>query len=130
VIVKIEEAIQDVEGIEEIISTASRGMGSVSVEVNVDYEVTEVMDKVKNRIDAISTFPENTEKPIIARSDFQTQVVMVSVYGGVSERTLKEFSKQVRNEIVSLPGVTRAEILGSRPYEISIEVSEFKLQSY
>lgn len=130
VIVKIEEAIQDVEGIEEIISTASRGMGSVSVEVNVQYEVTEVMDKVKNRVDAISTFPENTEKPIIARSDFQTNVVLVSVYGGVSERTLKEFSKQVRNEIVSLPGVTRAEIIGSRPYEISIEVSEFKLQSY
>jgi multidrug efflux pump subunit AcrB len=130
VVIKIEEAIQDVEGIEEIISSASRGMGSVTVEVNVDYEVTEIMDIVKNRIDAISTFPENTEKPIIARNDFQQQVLMVSVYGGVSERTLKEFSKQVRNEIVSLPGVTRAEILGSRPYEISIEVSEFDLQSY
>jgi multidrug efflux pump subunit AcrB len=130
VVVKIEEAIQDVEGIEEIISSASRGMGSVTVEVNVDYEVTEVMDIIKNRIDAISTFPENTEKPIIARNDFQQQVLMVSVYGGVSERTLKEFSKQVRNEIVSLPGVTRAEILGSRPYEISIEVSEFELQAF
>lgn len=130
VVIKIEEAIQDIEGIEEIISTASRGMGSVTVEVNVDYEVTEVMDIVKNRVDAISTFPENTEKPIIARNNYQQQVVMVSVYGGVSERTLKEFSKQVRNEIVSLPGVTRAEVLGSRPYEISIEVSEFDLQSY
>lgn len=130
VIIKIEEAIQDVEGIHEIISSASRGMGSVTVEIDADYEVTEVMDVIKNRVDAISTFPENTEKPIIARNNFQQQVVMVSVYGNVSERTLKEYSQQIRNEIVTLPGITRAEILGSRPYEISIEVSEFDLQSY
>lgn len=130
VIIKIEEAIQDVEGIHEIISTASRGMGSVTVEIDADYEVVDVMDIIKNRVDAISTFPENTEKPIISRNRFENQVVMVSVFGSVSERTLKEFSKQVRNEIVTLPGVTRAEILGSRPYEISIEVSEFDLQSY
>ena len=130
VVIKIEEAIQDIEGIEEIISTAGRGFGSVQVEVNADYEVTEVMDQVKNRVDAISTFPENTEKPVISRNQFQQQVVMVTVFGDVSERSLKEFAKQVRNEVVTLPGVTRAEILGSRPYEISIEVSEFTLQSY
>jgi len=130
VVVKIEEAIQDIEGIEEIVSTATRGMGSIDIEVNADYEVSEIMDQVKNRVDAISTFPENTEKPVISRSTFQQQVIIVSVYGSVDERTLKEFSKQVRNEIVTLPGVTRAEILGSRQYEISIEVSEFDLQSY
>ncbi|MEJ2383231.1 MAG: efflux RND transporter permease subunit [Xanthomonadales bacterium] len=130
VVVKIEEAIQDIEGIEEIISTAGRGFGRVNVEVNADYEVTEVMDEIKNRVDAISTFPENTEKPTISRTQFQQQVVMVTVYGDVTERTLKEYAKQVRNEIVTLPGVTRAEILGSRPYEISIEVSEFTLQEY
>ncbi|MEE4294931.1 MAG: efflux RND transporter permease subunit, partial [Xanthomonadales bacterium] len=130
VVIKIEEAIQDIEGIEEIISTAGRGYGNVSVEVDADYEVTEVMDEVKNRVDSISTFPENTEKPVISRTQFQQQVVMVTVYGDVNERTLKEYAKQVRNEIVTLPGVTRAEILGARPYEISIDVSEFTLQAY
>jgi multidrug efflux pump subunit AcrB len=130
VVIKIEEAIQDIEGIEEIISTAGRGFGRVNVEVHADYEVTEVMDEIKNRVDAISTFPENTEKPIISRTQFQQQVVMLTVFGDVTERTLKEYAKQVRNEVVTLPGVTRAEILGSRPYEISIEVSEFTLQEY
>ena len=130
VVVKIEEAIQDIEGIKEIVSNANRGAGSVDIEVNADYVVTEVMDQVKNRVDAISTFPDNTEKPVISRSTFQQQVVIVSVYGDVNERTLKEFAKQVRNEIVTLPGVSRAEILGSRDYEISIEISEFDLQSY
>ena len=130
VVIKIEEAIQDIEGIEEIYSEARRGSGNVQVEVSADYELTDVMDQVKNRVDAISTFPENTEKPTISRTQFQQQVMFASVYGDVDERTLKEYAKQVRNEIVTLPGVTRAEILGSRPYEISIEVSEFTLQAY
>jgi multidrug efflux pump subunit AcrB len=130
VVIKIEEAIQDIEGIQEIYSTARRGSGNVRIEVHADYEVSDVMDQVKNRVDAIPSFPDNTEKPVISRTQFQQQVIFVSVYGDVDERTLKEYSKQVRNEIVTLPGVTRAEIIGSRPYEISIEVSEFTLQGY
>ena len=130
VLVRIEESIQDIEGIHEIQSTARRGSGTVQIEVSTDYDVLEVMNEIKSRVDAISTFPDNTEKPIVSRTRFQQQVNLVSIYGDVDERTLKEYVKQVRNEIVSLPGITRAEILGSRPYEISIEVSEFTLEQY
>ncbi len=129
ILIKIEEAIQDIEGIKEIISTGRRGSGTVQVEVSSGYDVPEVMNEIKSRVDAISTFPENTEKPIVSRTRFQQQVNLVSVYGDVDERTLKEYAKQVRNEIVNLPGITKAVILGSRPYEISIEVSEFTLRS-
>ena len=130
ILIKIEEAIQDIEGIEEIISTGRRGSGTVQIEVKSGYDVPEVMNEIKSRVDAISTFPDNTENPIVSRTRFQQQVNLVSVYGDVDERTLKEYAKQVRNEIVSLPGITRAELLGSRPYEISIEVSEFTLEQY
>jgi len=130
ILIKIEESIQDIEGIQEIQSTGRRGSGTVQIEVRAGYDVPEVMNEIKNRVDSISTFPENTEKPIVSRTRFQQQVNLVSVYGDVDERTLKEYAKQVRNEIVTLPGITRAEILGSRPYEISIEVSEFTLEQY
>ena len=130
VLVKIEESIQDIEGIQEIISTGRRGRGTVQIEVSSGYDVLEVMNEIKSRVDSISTFPDNTEKPIVSRTRFQRQVNMVSVYGDVDERTLKEYTKQIRNEIVTIPGITRAEILGSRPYEIGIEVSEFTLEQY
>ncbi|MGD9264802.1 MAG: efflux RND transporter permease subunit [Lysobacterales bacterium] len=130
VLVKIEESIQDIEGIHEIVSTGRREFGTVQVEVSTGYDVLEVMNEVKSRVDSISTFPDNTEKPIVSRQRFQQQVNLISVYGDVDERTLKEFTKQIRNEIVTLPGISRAEIFGSRPYEISIEVSEFTLEQY
>ncbi len=130
ILVKIEESIQDIEGIQEIVSSGRRGSGSVQIEVSAGYDVPDVMNEIKNRVDSISTFPDNTEKPIVSRTRFQQQVTLVSVYGDVDERTLKEYTKQVRNEIVALPGITRAELFGSRPYEISIEVSEFTLEQY
>ena len=60
ILIKIEEAVQDIEGIKEMISTAVRGYGSVDIEVESEYEVLDVLDQVKNRVDAISTFPDNT----------------------------------------------------------------------
>ncbi len=130
ILIKIEEAIQDIEGIKEIQSTARRGSGTVQAEVLSEYDVAEVMDEIKSRVDAIPTFPDNTEKPVVSRTRFQQRVLIVSVHGDVPERTLKEYAKQVRNEITTLPGVSRAQILGSRDYEISIEVSEYTLQKY
>lgn len=134
ILIKIEEAIQDIEGIQEIVSTGRRGNGNVRVEVSSGYDVPEVLNEIKSRVDAISTFPDNTESPVISRSRFQQQVNLISVYSTgeseVDERTLKEYVKQIRNEIVTLPGITRAEMLGSRAYEISIEVSEFMLEQY
>jgi multidrug efflux pump subunit AcrB len=130
VLIKIEEAVQDIEGIKEMISTAVRNYGSVRIEVESDYEVLDILDQVKNRVDAISTFPDNTEKPVYTRAQFEMQVMMVTVSGEVDERTMKEFAKQIRNEVVALPGVTRADVIGGRDYEISIEVSEFTLQGY
>ena len=113
-----------------MVSTASEGSGRVRIEVDPDYDTLEIMDKVKNQVDGISTFPDNTEKPNVSRNDFQQQVMWLSVYGDVDERTLKEYAQQVRDKIVTLPGVTRAEVIGARQYEVSIEVSEFTLQEY
>ena len=53
VLIKIEESIQDIEGIHEIISTGRRNSGTVQVEVAADYDVLEVMNEIKNRVDHI-----------------------------------------------------------------------------
>ncbi|MBS3743584.1 MAG: efflux RND transporter permease subunit [Wenzhouxiangellaceae bacterium] len=130
VLIKIEEAIQDLDGIREIIATAREGSGRVTIEVDPDYDVIEVLDNVKIRVDSISTFPAETERPTYDRSTFTQEVVWVSVFGDVPERTLKEVARQMRDEITQLSSVTRAELVGDRAYEIGIEVSEDTLRKY
>ena len=53
VVIKIEEAIQDIPGIVEINSRASEGMGSVTAEVATGEDINEILTEVKTRVDAI-----------------------------------------------------------------------------
>ncbi|QJR79413.1 efflux RND transporter permease subunit [Alteromonas pelagimontana] len=130
VILKIEEAVKDLEGIKRITSTAVEGMGTVSIEVEEDYDVQEVLDEVKVQVDAIPSFPGNTEKPVIYRQKVQQDVLWLSVYGEASERELKEFAKGMRDDIANLPGISSVSVVGARDYQISIELSEEDLQKY
>jgi len=130
VLIKIEEAIQDLEGVREITSTAREGSGSVTVEIEASYDITEALDNIKSRVDAIATFPAETEQPSFQRNTWTREVIWVSVFGDVPERTLKEVGRQIRDEIIALPSVTQANLVGDRPYEIGIEVREETLRAY
>ena len=130
VLLKVEDTIKDLDGIKQITSTASEGMGSVTIEVEEDYDVQVVLDEVKSQVDAIPSFPGNTEKPIVYRTKFQQDVLWIAVYGDASERELKEFAKNLRDDVANLPGISSVQVVGDRDYEISLELSEYTLQKY
>ena len=130
VILRIEEAIQGLNGIKHINSTAREGMADVTLEVETGFDIDEVMDQVKTRVDAISTFPEQTERPMIEKQEFQVEVTWISIYGNMDLRALKEISHQIRDELMALPSVSAVDIIGDRDYEISIELSENTLREY
>ena len=130
VCVRIEEAIQGVEGIKQITSTASEGMGSVLVEVELGADVRRLLDDLKGRVDAIDTFPEETEKPVMRELVARTRVVALAISGDVDDFTLKAIAERVRDELSSLPEISQVEITSARPYEISIEVSEATLRRH
>jgi multidrug efflux pump subunit AcrB len=130
VIIKIEEALKDIEGIKKITSVANEGMASVSIEVEEDYDTQLVLDEVKVQVDAIPSFPANTEKPVVYRQKATQSVLWVSIYGDATERELKEFAKDMRDDIANLSGVSAVSVVGTRDYEVSVEISEAKLQEY
>lgn len=130
VVVKIEEAIQDLQGIKEINSTASEGAGSVSIEVDKGYDSRDLLDDIKNRVDSINTFPVETEKPVINLAKPRGEVITVVLAADMSESDLCLLGEQIRDEIVNLPNVTQVSLQAVRPYEVAIEVSEQTLQQY
>ena len=130
VCLRVEEAVQDLEGVDTVRSTAAEGVGTVVIELESGADTREVLDEVKSRIDAITTFPEETEKPIIQEALIRRRVITVAVYGDVEERALKAVAEQVREGLSELPDITQVELDAVRPYEISIEVSEDTLRQY
>lgn len=130
VCVRIEEQVHGIEGVKRITSQAVEGVGVVMVEVFPDADLRRVLDDVKNRVDAIDSFPDETEKPVVTEILIRRQVINVAVSGPADEATLKRLGEQVRDEISSLPGITQVELAAARPYEISIEVSEEALRRH
>ena len=130
VVTRIEERLAGIEDVSRITSTASEGMGTLSLELELGAEVDRVLEDVKNAVDRIETLPAETEKPVISEVLRRNRVIDVVVYGDVSEKSLKVAAERLRDDLRSKPGISQVELSGIRPDEISIEVSEKTLRRY
>jgi multidrug efflux pump subunit AcrB len=130
IVLRIEEAVQGLEGIKRIQSTAAEGFGRVLIEVQKGYSLNEVKENIKTRVDAITTFPVDAERHTVEEFLFPRDVLFVAIFGEVEEHTLRRLSERVRDDLVTLPGISQANLFGVRDYEISIEVNETALRQY
>ena len=62
----VEEAIQGLEGIDEISATATEGSASITVEAIEGADVTRLWQEIKSEVDRIDTFPDEAKEPQIA----------------------------------------------------------------
>ena len=130
VCIRIEEALEGIAGVERIRSTATEGVCSVTVELYESADAPKALGDVKNRVDAIDTFPKETEKALITLVTTERPVMDIAVTGPTDETELKVLGQQVRDELAALKGITQVSLSNSRPYEISIEISETSLRRY
>ena len=127
---RIEERLRGLEGVRRINSTASEGMGVVSVEIGRGAEMSQMLDDIKAEIDRIETFPDETEKPVIKEALRRNQVIDVVLYGDVEEKVLKVVAERIRDDLRTAPLISQVELSGVRADEISIEVSERMLRRH
>ncbi|MCL1044481.1 efflux RND transporter permease subunit [Shewanella sp. 1_MG-2023] len=130
VTIRIEEAVQDLEGIEKITSSSSESSSRVTIEVDSGYDPRDMLADIKSRVDAINTFPADAEKPVIALAQRKREVIAVTVTGKYSEKETIEFAEVVRDELLRLDGVTQMDLSGVRNYEVSLALSQNKLRQY
>ncbi|MEM0953071.1 MAG: efflux RND transporter permease subunit [Pseudomonadota bacterium] len=129
VCVRIEEELTGIEGMKEIRSYAQEGACRVYVELYESTDESKAIDEVKNRVDSIDTFPEETERSVTTLvTSTSSSVLDITLTGSDNERILKELAYQIRDDIALLPDVTQVSVTNTRPYEISIEVSEASLR--
>ena len=130
VAVRIEEAVKDLEGVDQIVSRSGEGSTSVRIEIDKDYDPRELLDDIKGRVDAINTFPADTEKPVIGLRQRSFSVITVVVAGDYSEGEIRTVAEQVRDDLLRIDGITRADLDAVRQYEVAIEVSPDRLREF
>ncbi len=131
IILRIEEAVADIDGLKEINSTAREGSASVTVIAQDNVEVRAFVDEVKSRIDGISQFPVDAFPPVVRELRFNNDAVYLALYGPLGDRELTRLAKDVRDELAQQPGGSPlVAVFDQRREEVSIEVSESQLQRY
>ena len=127
---RVEQAVQGLQGVKQMVSTAAEGAGVVAIELLPRTDGQKFLDEAKARVDAIDTFPEEADKPVISEIIIRKQVINVAVSGEVGEKALKRAGERVRDELLAQSGITQVELVNVRPYEISIELREEELRRF
>jgi multidrug efflux pump subunit AcrB len=130
VCLRIEEAIEGVQGIFRMTSRSSEGYCAVTVELESGADNILALNEIKARVDAISTFPAETERPVTSLLTTRNEGLEIAITGNADDRTLKELALSIREDIASMEGISLVEIVYVTPDEISIEVSEQTLRRH
>ena len=160
VIIPIEEAISDVDGIKKVTSNASRNVGALTLEVETGFDLRDVMGDVQSKVDAIDNFAENAEEPVFEEVIVNRQIISLAITADTDEASLRAYAEKIRDGLLNYeppvattkdeklkaflndPGraiqlflkgqqkIKKVELASVRPYEISIEVAEATLRKY
>ena len=128
--IKIEEALETVQGLDRVITYSNRNFSSGYFQVDEGYDPQVVLEEVKSQIDSISSFPEGMERPKVERIKYRQEVMYISLYGDLSNSELKDLGKRIHDEIQQQPGINITDYYSGLGYEISVEVSKDKLREY
>jgi len=128
---RIEEAIVDIEGIKKITSRTAENISNVFAQIEPSYSKQEVLSDIKIRVDALTTLPQEAERPVIQIAEAQFQVIGIAMYGeSFSYDELYLISEEAREELLQVEGITRVGPLQAPSREMHIEVSPETLKRY
>jgi multidrug efflux pump subunit AcrB len=130
IILSIEDAVQGLDGVKEVTSSAQEGMGRVTVELLLGEDLQKLARDIESEVDRITSFPEEAEEPEITVVSRKREVVTLILYAEQDMRTLHNLSESLRDFLLQDKGITQVELFGVRDLEIAIEVPQEELRRY
>lgn len=126
----IEQAVSGIDNVKRVRGAASEGRGTVTVELLEGANQDVALNDIKSEVDRITTFPEQSEEPVVSKLTNRQEAISLMIYGDASELALREHAERIREDLLALPNVSQVELAAVRPYEISVEVPEATLRAY
>lgn len=130
ILLAIEERVRGLDGVKRVKSNALEGAGTVNVELQLDAAPDQVLADVKNEVDRITTFPEESEEPTVSLARRKRQVISLILSGDQDLRTLHDLAEDARMTLLDRESVTQVELEGVPRLEVAIEVPRARLEQY
>jgi HAE1 family hydrophobic/amphiphilic exporter-1 len=129
----IEEAVNTVEGIEQVRSISRQGMCFTIVTFDLNRKIEDATQDVRDRLASIvRQLPPGTDPPTVRKSDNDSRPVMtIAVSGPRSSRELREIAEtRVKIEVERALGVGEVSVYGGLKRAINIWLDAERLAAY
>ncbi|MFP4658080.1 MAG: efflux RND transporter permease subunit, partial [Desulfonatronovibrionaceae bacterium] len=130
IILAVEEAVQGMDEIKEVESTAKEGSANIVIEMVEGGDLQQLAQDVKNEVDRITSFPEDAEEPQVSIVSRRREVLNIALHGTQDRRVLRETAESVRDILLQDPEVTQVDLEGTKPLEIKVEIPQDTLRTY
>lgn len=128
--IKVEEAIQTVDGIKEITSVSGEGLSTVTASMKRGVNPQTILDDIKQQIDQLNDLPADADTPAIYIPKRNREVISVLVAGDSTEQNLHALATKIRDDLENLPDISSVALSGARDFELAIEVPSSALITY
>ncbi|HYN21797.1 MAG TPA: efflux RND transporter permease subunit [Thermoanaerobaculia bacterium] len=130
---RIEEAVNTVEGVQELRSISSAGSSVVIATFDLERDIETAAQDIRDRVSSVvRQLPENTLPPIIAKFNNESNAVLTVALSG--NRPLKELTevadKTVKVQLERAAGVGEVRIVGGLERAVNVWVDPDRLAAY
>lgn len=136
---KIEKSLEGLDGVKNIASTTINGMSEIIIKKNAGYELQRLLDDVRLRVGTVSNLPDDANKPVISRVEFDFPALYIMVGGSTSQttetktidtKTLQHTAALLKKALLAQPEISKIRGLGERKPELRIEVNPLQLEKF
>ncbi len=131
IVLKIEDNLKGLIGIDRVTSTSRENGGSITVEVETGEDIDVMLSEVKNAVDRVPNFPTGMEPLVVAKQENIRETFDFFLSGeDVDLATLKQISRQIEYDLRAMDGLSQVVLAGFPEEEIEIAVDENDLLAY
>jgi len=129
----LEQQLRNIEGLKEMVSSATENRASVTLEFGPEVDVDQALTDVRERVDqARAELPEDAREPTVNEVKFSRfdPMLVINLGGSVPERTMNTIATTLQDRLQSIDGVLEVNMVGIRKEILEIVVNPLNLESY
>jgi multidrug efflux pump subunit AcrB len=130
IVLPVEEKVREVQGIKEILSTASEGTGTIEVWLIPGTDRMKALQDINQAVGRIQTFPDDIERPQVILQNQQMDVMQIGLFGDVEVWTLRILAERLRTRLLSNDEITQVEIGNVPDFVTHVEIPRNVLLTY
>ncbi len=130
---KIENAVASLGEIKHVYSSITDGSAKISVEFNLEKDINEAVNDVRDAISRIrSDLPSDMKEPVISKVNTSGRPILTYsvASGALDEQDISWFvDNDISKALLSIPGVGKVSRVGGVDREIRVEIDPIKIQA-